>query len=141
MEKKAKVLLIDDDRDFVEATKMVLASKYEVVTAYEGNEGLKKAAEENPDVIILDIIMPVKDGFTACEQLKKDPKLRKIPVLMLTSFAQRMGETTLSQAQALTMEAEDYVEKPVAPRELLDRVDKLLKKPATKPRPQKGARS
>lgn len=126
--KKAKVLLVDDDKDFVEATKMILTKQYDVIVAYNGDEGLKKAKQENPDLIILDVIMPVKDGFATCEQLKQDPWLVKIPVLMLTSFAQRMGETTLSQAQALTLEAEDFVDKPVPPQELLLRVGKLLKK-------------
>ena len=87
MAKKAKILIIDDDVDFVEATKIVLESKpYEVVVAHEGEEGLRKVVEEKPDLIILDVIMPIKDGFTVAEQLKKDPQLSKIPVIMLTGF-------------------------------------------------------
>ncbi|MBM3166113.1 MAG: response regulator [Chloroflexi bacterium] len=129
MTQKTKVLLVDDDKDFVEATKMVLESKpYEVLVAYNGDEGLEKARKEKPDLIILDIIMPVKDGFTAAEQLKNDPELKKIPVIMLTSFAQRVGETSLSMSQGLTLDTEDYVDKPVSPQELLKRVDRLLKK-------------
>ena len=78
MEKKAKILLVDDDTDFVEATKTVLESKnYEVIVANEGDEGLRKAKEQKPDLILLDIIMPVKDGFVAAEQLKKDPELAR----------------------------------------------------------------
>jgi len=129
MTQKTKVLLVDDDKDFVEATKMVLESKpYEVLVAYNGDEGLEKARKEKPDLIILDIIMPVKDGFTAAEQLKNDPELKKIPVIMLTSFAQKVGETSLSMSQGLTLDTEDYVDKPVSPQELLKRVDRLLKK-------------
>ena len=129
MKEKAKILLVDDDEDFVEATKLVLESKpYEVVAAYDGDEGLAKARQERPDLIILDIIMPVKDGFNAAEQLKKDPELRDIPVLMLTSFSQKVGETSLSVSQGLTLDTEDYVDKPVSPDDLLKRVEKLLKK-------------
>ena len=129
MEKRAKILLVDDDVDFVEATKTVLESKpYEVIVAYEGDEALRKAREENPDLIILDIIMPVKDGFTAAEQLKKDPELGKIPVIMLTSFSSRGQQTSIPASRGLTLDADDYVEKPVAPEELLVRVDKYLKK-------------
>jgi len=128
MAKKAKILLIDDDVDFVEATKIVLESKpYEVVVAYEGEEGLRKAREEKPDLVILDVIMPVKDGFTAAEQLKRDPELNKTPVLMLTAFAEKGGETTIATSRGLTLEAEDYIDKPVSPEELLKRVEKLLK--------------
>jgi len=128
MAKKAKILLIDDDVDFVEATKIVLESKpYEVVVAYEGEEGLRKAREEKPDLVILDVIMPVKDGFTAAEQLKKDPQLNKIPILMLTAFAEKGGETSIATSRGLTLEAEDYIDKPVSPEELLRRVEKHLK--------------
>ncbi len=128
-ERKSKILLVDDDRDFVEATKMVLESKpYEVIVAYDGDEGLAKARQEKPDLIILDIIMPVKDGFRAAEQIKKDPELSKIPVIMLTSFAEKGGETSLSVSQGLMLDTEDYVDKPVAPEELLRRVQRLLKK-------------
>lgn len=129
MKDKAKILLVDDDQDFVEATKLVLESKpYEVIVAYNGDEGLAKARRDRPDLIILDIIMPVKDGFNAAEELKKDSELCNIPVLMLTSFSQRVGETSLSVSQGLTLDTEDYVDKPVSPEELLRRVEKLLKR-------------
>jgi two-component system alkaline phosphatase synthesis response regulator PhoP len=129
MEKIAKILLVDDDVDFVESTKIILESKpYEVVVAYEGDEGLRKAKEEKPDLIILDIIMPVKDGFTAAEQLKKDPQLSKIPTIMLTSFSARRGETTIPVSRGYTLEAEEYIDKPITPKELLATVEKYLKK-------------
>lgn len=129
MEKKAKILLIDDDDDFVESTKTVLESKpYEVIVAHEGDEGLRKAREENPDLILLDVIMPIKDGFTAAEQLKKDPQLSKIPILMLTAFAAKGGETSIPVSRGYTLETEDYIDKPVSPEELLARVEKFLKK-------------
>lgn len=129
MKDKNKILIVDDDRDLVETTRLVLESNsYDVIAAYDGDEGLAKAREEKPDLIILDIIMPIKDGFSAAEQIKKDPELENIPVLMLTSFSGKVGETTLSVSQGLTLEAEDYVDKPVSPEELLKRVEKLLRK-------------
>jgi two-component system alkaline phosphatase synthesis response regulator PhoP len=129
MEKKAKILLVDDDPDFVESTRTVLESKpYEVIVAQNGDEGLRKAKEENPDLIILDIIMPVKDGFTAAEQLKKDPQLSRIPTIMLTAFAEKHAEASIPVSRGFTLEAEDYIEKPVTPQELLARVEKQLKK-------------
>ena len=129
MKDKATILLVDDDEDFVETTKLVLESKpYEVITAKDGDEGLAMARQEKPDLIILDIIMPIKDGFNAAEELKKDPELSKIPVLMLTSFSENVGKTTLSVSQGLMLDTEDYVDKPVAPEDLLNRVEKLLKK-------------
>jgi two-component system alkaline phosphatase synthesis response regulator PhoP len=129
METQSKILLIDDDIDFVIATKTVLESRnYQISVAYNGDQGLEKARDEKPDLIILDIIMPVKDGFTVAEQLKKDSELSVIPVVMLTSFGDRKGETTLAVSQGMKLEAEDYVEKPIKPEELLKTVERLLKK-------------
>jgi len=129
MEKKAKILLIDDDIDFVESTKIILESKpYEVIVAHNGDEGLQKAREGKPDLILLDVIMPVKDGFTAAEQVKKDPQLSKIPVIMLTAFAAKGGETSIPVSRGFTLETEDYIDKPVSPEELLARVEKHLKR-------------
>ena len=124
-----KILLVDDDVDFIESTKTVLESKpYQVVVAYEGDEGLRKAREEKPDLILLDIIMPVKDGFTAAEQLKKDPELSKIPTLMLTSYAARRSETSIPVSKGFNLEADDYIDKPIKPEELLATVEKYLNK-------------
>lgn len=124
-----KILIIDDDPDFVEVTRTVLESKpYEVIVAYDGDGGLQMAREDNPDLIILDIIMPGKDGFSVAEQLKKDAELSKIPVLVLTSFAEKGGESSIAVSGGLTLETEDYIDKPVSPGELLSRVEKHLRR-------------
>jgi DNA-binding response OmpR family regulator len=125
-----KILLIDDDPDFVAATKTVLDSRhnYRVLTASDGVFGLAIARAEQPDLIILDVIMPFEDGFDTAKEFKADPALSKIPIMMLTSFSQRRGETDISIARGMELEAEDYVEKPLKPQELLQRVDKLLEK-------------
>ncbi|OGO24468.1 MAG: hypothetical protein A2144_01760 [Chloroflexi bacterium RBG_16_50_9] len=129
MEKKARILLIDDDADFVESTKIVLESKpYEVIVAVNGDEGLRKARKENPDLILLDVIMPVEDGFTAAEQIKSDPKLAKIPVLMLTSYSSKGSGTGIPRSRGYSLEAEDYIDKPVSPKDLLSIVAKHLEK-------------
>jgi len=128
MDKKRKILLVDDDPDFVDATRTVLETKsYEVIVAKNGDEGLEKAREESPDLILLDIIMPVEDGFTAAEQLKKDPQLSNIPVIMLTSFSSKGQTTDIPRGRGFSLEAEDYIEKPVSPEELLSRVQQYLK--------------
>ena len=129
MARQAKILIVDDDPVFVEATKAVLESKdYQVSTAYDGDEGLQKVQDERPDLIVLDIIMPTKDGFTVCEQLKSDPAFSEIPVLILTSFAEKKGETSIPVSEGLALEAEDYIDKPVLPDELLSRIEKMLKR-------------
>jgi len=128
MAEPAKILLVDDDPVFVEATKIVLESKYKVVIAYDGDEGLVKARKEKPDLILLDIIMPTNDGFHVCKQLKADSNLAKIPVIMLTSFVQHRGETNIPVSAGFELEAEGYIDKPISPDALLKQVGAMLKK-------------
>jgi two-component system alkaline phosphatase synthesis response regulator PhoP len=130
-----KILLVDDDPDFVAATKMVLESRpeYQVLTASDGVFGLPVAKAERPDLIILDVMMPFEDGFTTARQLKDDPELSRIPVIILTSFSQKKGETYIPVSQGMSLDAEDYMEKPVSPHKLLQRVDRLLKEKGNSP--------
>ena len=125
-----KILLVDDDPDFVAATKMVLESQhdYKVLTASDGVFGLAIARVEHPDLIILDVLMPFEDGFDTARELKTDHELSQIPIIMLTSFSQRKGETDIPVSQGMELEAEDYIEKPINPQELLHRVEKLLRR-------------
>ena len=117
------VLLIDDDPDFVEATCTVLESApYEVLVAYNGDEGLTVAQEAQPDLIILDVIMPGEDGFRVLDRLRADPALAPIPVMMLTSLPNGLSATSAGDATLV----EDYVDKPIRPAELLQRISKLL---------------
>ena len=133
MEKKAKILLVDDDVDFVESTRIVLESEsYEIITAVNGDEALRKARAEKPDLILLDVIMPVEDGFTAAEQLKKDEMLSAIPVLMLTSYASKGAGTSIPRSRGMQLEYEDYIDKPVKPQDLLATIEKHLKKLGSK---------
>ncbi|MFH1032384.1 MAG: response regulator [Chloroflexota bacterium] len=130
MAKQAKILLVDDDPVFLAATKTVLETKYQVVTAMDGDEGLKKARKEKPSLILLDVIMPNEDGFNVCKQIKQDKELADIPVIMLTSFAQQRGKTNIPVSAGLELEAEGYIDKPVSPEELLKQVGAQLKKQA-----------
>jgi two-component system alkaline phosphatase synthesis response regulator PhoP len=114
MAEKFKVLVIDDDPDDVELIKMALAGEpYEISVAYDGKEGVQKAKEENPDAIVLDVMMPEQDGFKACKELKADPKCSDIPVLMLTAVGQHFSSTKYAVGSGMQIEAEDYIEKPV----------------------------
>lgn len=129
MNKEAKILIVDDDSVYVKATRAVLESKkYQVSSASNGEEGYRKAKEIKPDLIILDIIMPMQDGFSTCEQLKKDPELSSIPILIMTSFSEKGKETNIPTSAGFGLEAEDYADKPISPDELLRRVENLLRK-------------
>lgn len=125
-----KILLIDDDVDIVEAMKIVLESKgYKVLTAYEGESGYKKAEEENPDLIILDVVMKTKDqGFQISYKLKSNPNLSNIPILMLTSIGKETGFKFHPETDEEYLPVDDFVEKPIKPKELISKVEKLLGK-------------
>jgi two-component system alkaline phosphatase synthesis response regulator PhoP len=124
-----KILIVDDDPDLVEAVTMILESKnYDVAAAYGGVEGLQKAKTENPDLIVLDVMMPDKDGYAVCRELKKDPKMGSIPILLLTAVASKISTTRYTQQMGLETEADDYIDKPVEPETLVTRIEALLSK-------------
>ena len=122
-----KILVVDDDPDLVDATSMILKSKkYDVITAYDGVEGLEKARNEKPDLIVLDVMMPGKDGYTVCKELKADPVLHDIPVVLLTAVVSHISTTRFSHQMGMETEADDYMDKPVDPVELVKRIEVLL---------------
>ena len=122
MKQRPKILVVDDDVDLVTVMKGTLESKaYEVIVAYNGKEGLEKAKKEKPDLVVLDIMMPVMDGFNFAEQFGKDPSLAKIPVLALTSFSESLG-------QPFPFEVSEYLRKPLKPKDLIAKVEEHLKR-------------
>lgn len=122
MKQRPKILLVDDDVDLVTVMRGALESKaYEVIVAYNGQEGLEKARKEKPDLVVLDILMPVADGFIFADQFRKDPSLAKVPVLALTIFSESLG-------QPFPFEVSEYILKPIKPRDLVAKVEEFLKK-------------
>jgi two-component system alkaline phosphatase synthesis response regulator PhoP len=124
----ARILIVDDDPDIVESVTMVLQkNNHEVLQAYGGVEGLEKAKKEKPDAIILDVMMPDKDGYEVCKELKGDAHYRDIPILLLTAVVSQIPSTTYTHRMGMETEADDYVDKPVEPTELARLVERLLK--------------
>jgi len=128
-EKGAKILIIDDQPSEVKMVKMALErANYEVIYAYNGKEGIDKATLEKPDLIILDILMPEKDGFIACGELKKRTETSSIPIIVLTSVESSSLIFPDAESAADSPHADEYIDKPVDPNFLLKRVERLLKK-------------
>jgi two-component system alkaline phosphatase synthesis response regulator PhoP len=128
MAEKKKILLIDDDPDFVEAVKVIVENGgYDVRVAYDGAEGLEAVAQEKPNLIVLDVMMPVMNGHEACAKLKADPQTAKIPIILLTAVADRVTTSTYTHRDMLESEAEDYMPKPVEPAELLSLIKGWLR--------------
>ena len=130
MKASGKILLVDDDPDFLEMHKAVLQNHgYDVLTATSGQEGLERVRAEIPDLIILDLMMEKHDaGFSFSKTVKTDPLFRKIPILMVTSVAEATGFRFSLEEDGYWMKTDDFLDKPVMPKILLERVDKLLGK-------------
>ena len=132
MDRPAKILVVDDDPDIVEAIKTVLeARNYAVVTARDGEECLQRIRSETPDLVVLDLLMPRKDGFAVCRDLKQDRRYAKysnIPILVLTSVHEEASRRRYELETGLQFDVDDYVEKPIPPLDLLHRVEKLLQR-------------
>ncbi len=126
----SKILIIDDDADMVEAIKIVLESKgFKVISANEGDAGYKKAEAERPDLVILDVMMKTKDqGFQVSYKLKNNPELSNIPIIMLTSIGRETGFKFSKETDEDYLPVDELVEKPIKPKDLLVKVEKLLKK-------------
>lgn len=121
---KAKVLIVDDDSFLsgIYATKLELEG-FLVVTARDGEEGLKMASAEKPDLILLDVLMPKLDGFEALKRLKAEPETRQIPVIMLTNLGQKEDIEKGMEEGAV-----DYLIKAhFVPAEAVDKIRKVLK--------------
>ena len=122
-----RILIIDDDPDLVEAVSMLLeAGGFTPLAAYGGVEGLKAAREQDPDLIVLDIMMPDKDGYAVAKELAADESLSEIPVIMLTAVTNYVGDTSYSHSSGKELVADDFFEKPVDPKALVERISQLL---------------
>lgn len=115
-----KILIIDDEPKFVKTLKDRLEfAGYTVITAYDGEEGLNKAKEEKPDLVLLDILMPKMDGYNFLKALKLDVNINNIPVIILTAKAKMKG-------LFIPEGALDYITKPFDQKELLEKIEKAL---------------
>lgn len=130
MNPKGKILLVDDDPDFLEMHKAVLVNHgYEVMTATSAKEGLERVRTEMPDLIVLDLMMEKHDaGFSFSKQIKSDPLFKGIPILMVTAVADATGYKFSLEKDGYWMKTDEFLDKPVQPSVLLDKVEKLLEK-------------
>ena len=129
MRPKSKILLVDDDPDFIEMHKAVLMNHgYEVLTASNGKEGMKRVRTDMPDLIILDVQMPGKSGFDVFTELKREESTKAIPVIMLTGVEEKTGIGFSAEAmkEFLGNYPEEYIEKPFEAVTLQKTVTKLL---------------
>ena len=130
MEGKAKrILIVDDEPDILEIISYNLVNEgYEIYTAKDGNEAIERAKQLNPDLIILDIMMPKKTGIEVCSILRTQPLFQKTLIIFLTALSDEA-----SQIKGLESGADDYVSKPISPKVLISRVNALFRRMHTQP--------
>jgi two-component system alkaline phosphatase synthesis response regulator PhoP len=120
-----KILIADDEPDILEILSFNLTAEgYEVTTAKNGNEALDKAKAVNPDLIILDVMMPGKNGLEVCSILRSQPAFAAVLIIFLTAMNDESAEI-----KGLESGADDYISKPVSPKVLLSKVKSLLRRP------------
>lgn len=132
---RKKVLLVEDDSELLELLRLSFRSAgFSVGTASNGIEALKKVQSLNPDLIVLDMVLPELDGFAVCETLRKNSRTASIPVVALTGLTSELARTAIVDAGV-----NDCVTKPVTPQELVTKIRQWLRQPerAKHPRAQK----
>ena len=121
------ILVVDDDPDLVEAISMKLESKdYHVSKAYDGIEAWDRIKEERPDLIILDVMMPRKNGYELCDEIKNNPKYQDITVILLTAVGSAVTTTSYSHQDGMNTLADDYIPKPIDLDKLMSMIGDYL---------------
>jgi two-component system alkaline phosphatase synthesis response regulator PhoP len=119
---KGKILVVDDEIYIVHILDFSLGIEgYEVMTALDGEQALAKVAQDKPDLIVLDIMMPRLDGYETCKALKGNPDTKDIPVILLSAKGRNVD-----QKVGFEVGADDYITKPFSPRKLVERINAIL---------------
>ena len=126
---KDRVLVVDDEPDLLELVRFHLAQAgFEVETARDGRQGLESIRRRRPDLVVLDWMLPDVSGTEVCRQVRNDPQLRDLPILLLTAKAEEVDRVV-----GFELGADDYVTKPFSPRELALRVSAILRRTSSEP--------
>lgn len=128
MSEKKLILVVDDDPDLVEAVSMKLeAENYRVAKAYDGVEAMESIKAEKPALVVLDVMMPRKNGWVVCDEIKKNDQLKDIAVVMLTAVADAVQTTSYTHYEGKTTLADDYIPKPIDLDKLMEIIHDHLK--------------
>ena len=121
---KQTILVVDDEQDLLDLIEYNLRQEgYEVILAEDGQEGIQKAREHMPDLVLLDIMMPQMDGIEVCDRMREDPELSHIPIIFLTA---RSDEKT--EIEGLNKGADDFITKPISTSKLVSRIKAVLRR-------------
>jgi len=127
MNPETYILIVDDDPDVLEGILAILESQpYRLATARDGMKCMEMVAEEVPDLLILDLLMPRMDGWGVIREMRSEPRYASVPIMVLTTVVEDASRRRYELETGMAMDVQEYVEKPVRPDELLRRVERLL---------------
>ena len=127
MSQQAKILVIDDDQDMVAALELFLEGEnFQVLSATDADEGVELARRERPDVVVLDLMLTPRSGIEVYQELRREPALARTKVLFLSALKQKMHRDRFSPELEACWEAEDFLDKPVEPETLVERIRQLV---------------
>jgi CheY-like chemotaxis protein len=127
MEREQYILIVDDDPDILDNIVTVLETlPYRLATARDGKQCMEMVRQEAPDLLILDLLMPRMDGWGVIREMRSEPRLAVVPIMVLTTVIEDASRRRYELETGMTMEVQDYVQKPVRPTELIERVQRLL---------------
>ncbi|MBW1988492.1 MAG: response regulator [Deltaproteobacteria bacterium] len=122
-----RILVVDDEPDFADIVKSYLEKEgFLVDVAYDGAQALEKVRRNPPDALVLDVMMPKKDGYQVCAELKADEKTADIPIVLLTAVASHVTSTRYSHYDGMSTEADDYIPKPATAEQITESIKLLL---------------
>ncbi|HJW89529.1 MAG TPA: response regulator [Anaerolineales bacterium] len=128
MEKRPYILIVDDDPDILEGILTILDNQpYRLATARDGKKCLELIAQEIPDLLILDLLMPRMDGWGVIREMHSEPRYAHVPILVLTTVIEDASRRRYELETGMAMDVQDYVQKPARPTDLIQRIEKLLK--------------
>ena len=124
MSGKTHIMVVDDDPDLVESVCMKLSTgDYRITKAYDGMDAFEKIKQEKPDLVLLDVMMPRKNGYELCNELKNDPQYKDIMVVLLTAVADNVPSTSYTHLDGKSTLADDYIAKPID----LDKLSEIVR--------------
>jgi len=127
MTKQPYILIVDDDPDILEGIITILETQpYRLATARDGKQCMQMIAEEAPDLLILDLLMPRMDGWGVIREMRSEPRYSGVPIMILTTVIEDASRRRYELETGMAMDVQDYVQKPAKPVDLLRRVERML---------------
>ena len=128
MNKEPYILIVDDDPDILEGILTILESQpYRLATARDGKQCMEKIAQQVPDLLILDLLMPRMDGWGVIREMRSEPRYANVPIMILTTVIEDASRRRYELETSMTMDIQDYVQKPARPADLIQRIEKILR--------------